>query len=282
MRSEEQMMNLILTFAREHEDIRAVVMTGSRTNPAATPDHFQDYDITYLAEDLEQYRQNSRIPDYFGEIMILQNPDDMGESVSRYTRYAYLMQFMDGNRIDLTFRSLSDLEPILADSLALVLLDKDGRLALPPPALDSYLPSRPTSKQFNDCCNEFWWVNPYVAKGLYRDQLPYAKGMLDGPLRTQVMRMLTWYVGITTNFQVTLGFAGKYLKKYLSPELWDFFERTYSDARPDNIWESLFAMGELFRTTARACANEFRFDYPEREDAVVSAFIRQIRVQAKF
>jgi aminoglycoside 6-adenylyltransferase len=80
------------------------------------------------------------------------------------------MQFTDGNRIDLTFRPVADVAPILEESLSLVLLDKEQRFALPPPTVRSYLPQKPTAKQFADCRNEFWRLNPYVAKGLYRDQ----------------------------------------------------------------------------------------------------------------
>lgn len=270
-------MDLILGFARDRVDVRAVVMTGSRANPKATRDRFQDYDITYLVEDVTPYQGNRQIPAYFGDFMIVQTPDDMGDSRPIETSYAYLMQFKDGNRIDLTFRSIEDVAPIVADSLSLVLLDKDGRFHLPPPSLRSYLPSKPTAKQFADCCNEFWWVNPYAAKGLYRDQIPYAKGILDGPIRSQLLQMLTWHIGVNTNFQVSVGLFGKYLKLYLPDDLWQLWERTYSDAQSDNIWESLLVSGELFRRTARVTAQTFDFSYPEQEDAAVSSFIQSIR-----
>ena len=45
MRSEQEMMKLILDFAREKNDIRAVYMNGSRANPKAPKDILQDYDI---------------------------------------------------------------------------------------------------------------------------------------------------------------------------------------------------------------------------------------------
>ena len=275
-------MNLILGYARDRDDVRAVVMTGSRANCEAPRDPFQDYDITYLVKDVAPYRRNQQIPAYFGEIMILQTPDDMGDAASIETSYAYLMQFTDGNRIDLTFRPAADVAPIVTDSLSLVLLDKDRRFALPPPSLRSYFPCRPTVKKLADCCNEFWWVTLYVAKGLYRGQIPYAKGMLDGPLRNQLVQMLTWYVGVSTNLQATAGLLGKYLKIHLTDELWGLMERTYSDAQRENVWGSLYAMNELFRRAARITAQAFGFAYPEQEDAAVSRFIREIQACSSF
>ncbi len=35
MRSEREMLDLILTFARDCDDVRAVVLNGSRVNPNA-------------------------------------------------------------------------------------------------------------------------------------------------------------------------------------------------------------------------------------------------------
>ena len=65
LRSEEQMMELILGFARERDDVRAVVLTGSRANPAAARDPLQDHDITFLVEDVAPYRRNAQVPEYF-------------------------------------------------------------------------------------------------------------------------------------------------------------------------------------------------------------------------
>jgi len=280
VRTEKEMMDLILNFAQEQDDVRAVFMTGSRTDPTAARDVFQDYDITYLVADVTPYRHSGTIPEYFGDIMILQTPDDMGAAPAvpaLLSSYAFLMQFMDGNRIDLTLRAVDDVNSILADSLSVVLLDKDRRFALPPPTSRSYLPQKPTGRQFADCCNEFWWLNPYVAKGLYRNQLTYAKAMLDGLMREQLMVMLTWHVGLTTDFGVSIGYFGKHLKTYVDGDIWEILERTYSDSRLDNIWQALFAMNELFRRVARSIAQTCGFVYPEREDAKVSSFVCQIR-----
>ncbi len=50
MRTEKEMFGLILDTAREDERIRAVYLGGSRTNPNAAPDLFQDYDVVYIVK----------------------------------------------------------------------------------------------------------------------------------------------------------------------------------------------------------------------------------------
>ena len=77
MRSEQEMFDLILSTARADPRIRGVVLNGSRANPNAPHDFFQDFDIVYLVTDLAPFTSNLEWIHRFGELMILQLPDDM-------------------------------------------------------------------------------------------------------------------------------------------------------------------------------------------------------------
>ena len=279
MRSEKEMLDLILNFARDNDAVRAVVMNGSRVNPNIRRDPFQDYDVVYFVRSVKPFQRNAELVRYFGDILILQTPENMGEPPAKGDgHYTYLMQFMDGNRIDLSFYALEQVDLIVKDSLSRVLLDKDNLIGqLPPPSEAGYLPHRPTAKAFDDCCNEFWWLNPYVAKGLWRGELINARHILDTLMRGQLMKMLTWYFGLQTNFQKAPGKLGKHLKDQLDADRWALLERTYSDLQPDNIWTALFSMDDLFRQTAKSVASSFGFTYPEQDDVKVSNYIRHIR-----
>src|ERR1044071_9816833 len=179
MRTEQQMFDLILETARCDERIRAVVMNGSRANPNASPDPFQDFDIVYIVTGVEPFTRNLEWIQRFGEMMILQMPEDMQEPPPEKGGYfMYLMQFMDGNRIDLGLFTLSQWREHNkdGDSLSVLLLHQDGVIQPFPPASDvDYVPKPPTAKLFSDCCNEFRWVSPYIAKGLWRQEILYAK-----------------------------------------------------------------------------------------------------------
>ena len=58
MRSEQEMLELIVETARSDDRIRAVIMVGSRANPKARRDIFQDFDIVYLVKDVAPFRMN--------------------------------------------------------------------------------------------------------------------------------------------------------------------------------------------------------------------------------
>ena len=279
MRSEQEMRDLIMDAARKDERVRAVIMNGSRANPNVTGDIFQDFDVVYVVTDAAPFRYNYEWIKRFGEIMIMQIPEDMQDPTpSQDGGFTYLMQFSDGNRMDLRIHPLAKLNERRKDSLSVILLDKDRVIEPLAPANESdYLPKPPTAKEFADCCNEFWWVCPYVAKGLWREEILYAKYFQDNVIRAQLMKMITWYVGLRTEFSQNPGIFGKYLQQFLEPELREMLEKTYSDSDYENTWEALFTTCDLFRRLAVKVAEHFGFDYLEEDDRRVSAHLKHVR-----
>ena len=279
MRSEQDMMDLILAVARQDDRIRVVVMNGSRVNPNAPKDIFQDYDIVYLVTDLGSFLADHTWVDVFGERMIMQKPDDMAMFPSEGTgSFAYLMQFMDGNRIDLTLEPLDDMTVYHNDDkLTVVLLDKDNRIpAIPAPTDEDYWVKPPSAKFFADCCNEFWWVATYVAKGLWRREILYARAHLDQHVRPMLIQMLEWHAGIRTDFSLSMGKFGKYLEKHLPDESWQALLATYADGSYEGTWQALFAACDLFRGTGQIVAAHFGYEYPSEDDLRVMAHLRHV------
>ncbi len=284
MRTEKEMIDLIMNTAKEDERIRAVIMNGSRVNPHVKRDCFQDYDIMYVVKDIQSFTSNHNWIHRFGEIMIVQMPEEMSlVPPDGDGKFPYLMQFMDGNRIDLTLVPVDLIKKFVGqDSLSKLLLDKDNCMEEFPPASDKdYLIKKPTEKEFLGCCNEFWWCSTNVAKGLWREELSYVKGMLDGPVRDMLIVILEWHIGMKTNFIVNAGKFGKHFEKYIEKDMWVQFKRTFSNAEYENIWESFFVMGNLFREVANEIANTYGYRYPQDDDDKVTNYLKHVKALPK-
>ena len=76
MRTEREMTALILGVAERDARVRAVFMNGSRANPNAPRDIFQDYDIVYVVEETASFRAQPGWVDVFGERLVMQTPDE--------------------------------------------------------------------------------------------------------------------------------------------------------------------------------------------------------------
>ena len=258
MRTEQEMMALILGTAERDDRVRAVYLNGSRANPHVEKDLYRDYDIVYAVTETASFLSDKAWIDVFGDLAMVQEPDsnDLGWGMDHdFSRsYTWLMLFQDGCRIDLHIETVEAvLETYGSDTLTLPLLDKDGILRpLPPPDDSGYRVTKPGNPQYDGCCNEFWWCLNNVAKWLVRGQLPYAMRMYTGVVHPELERMTAWYIGTETDFGVSVGMWGKYFQKLLPPPLYARYASTYAAGDSRCLWNAVFEACALFRELARA------------------------------
>src|SRR5690242_17549781 len=112
MRSSEEIQRLIIDVAQNDARVRAVLLNGSRANHKIPSDKYQDFDIVYVVDNVNSFISDLSWANVFGDKLIWQLPDEMvaGKSEEKDGRFALLMLFKDGNRIDLTLLSKSRIE----------------------------------------------------------------------------------------------------------------------------------------------------------------------------
>ena len=277
MRTEAEMTSLIKDIAFKEENIRAAYIEGSRTNPNAPKDIFQDYDIVYIVTTTKPFREDKEWINNFGKILYMHYPEDNVFYPSDVENcYGWQIQFADGNRMDLHVctkeNALANLE------LYQILVDKDGIVPYPQETTDErYWVKEPREIEFKCTCSDFWWCLNNVAKGLWRNELPYAMDVINFVLRPHLKRLLEWKMGIENNFSVSAGKSCKYFKKYLQEETYRQFLATYSIAEIESIWNSVFEMCDLFQSTAVELSKKqkFVYDFEQAENSL--SFLHHVR-----
>lgn len=282
MRSEKEMMELILNKAKHDERIRACYLNGSRADENATHDQYCDYDIVYVVNDIRSFTNNPKWVDYFGERLIMQTPDDWYSHPYNYNGtdwYGYLMQFADGNRIDLGLVDVTNISEINAENdiqPRRILLDKDRRVELyDVPVGDIYNVKPPTEKEYIDTCNEFWWLTTNIVKGICREELHYVKVMMEQYERDMFLKMLSWKIGIKYDFKVSVGKCSKYLKRYLTYDELIRFTNLYPNGTYADIKEKLFLSFDYFEELSQMVAVHFNFEYRKNEAINVRNYVKE-------
>ena len=258
MRDETEMLDLILQTAKTLQ-VKAVAMSGSRTNQNAPKDEFQDYDAVYIVDDLDNLTSDISWLDQFGKRIIEQE-------VALDHRRLNLMLFEDGNRIDLTL-CLEEHIQEWVDSEAgfTVLEDPEHLFESCSQNLERYWTSPATETDFEKSCNEFWWVSAYVVKAICRNQLIYATDHLYGICQQELLKVLSWQFA-SDRGKVDIGKNYKYLFNYLPAEKEKEFSNLLDFSNSDKITQSLFATMQLFHQEAQFFAQKMGFDY-DREVA---------------
>lgn len=272
MRNEREMMSMIIDFAMNDPRIRLATLEGSRTNRNIPPDKFQDYDISYFVTDMDSFKENDQWLDRFGNRLIMQKPEDMELFPPELGNwFSYLILFEDGNKLDLILIPINEWEDYFttSDGLVEVLLDKDALVNHEVIASDrQYWVNKPTARQFDDCCNEFWMVSTYVVKGLARKEILFAIDHLNEIARPNLLRMMAWQIGSEQGYTFSVGKNYKFIHRYLPNEDWEALLSTYSENSCQAMWQSLFTCYKLFRKYSMAVAASLGYKYPNYDEAI--------------
>lgn len=274
MRTEATIFNLVLNYARQNEHIKIVTLEGSRTNINIVNDEFQDYDITFIVDEMASFTSNDLWLSTFGNLIMLQKPEDMELFPPEILGFSYLMFFDDYTKIDLTLVPLNSLDEYLkSDKLIKVLLDKSNliKTELIPTDIDYHL-KKPTARMYDDCCNEFWNLTLYVVKGLCRKEILFAIDHLN-VLRNELLRMISWKIGTQYGFKFSIGKNYKFIDKYISAKLWKSVLKTYCMDSYDSVWQALFLCHKLFREVAYKVADFLNYKYPSKYDDNINKYV---------
>ena len=253
MRTEPEILDLIFQTAKTLQ-VEAIAMSGSRTNPKASKDEFQDYDVVYVVDDLDNLTSDLSWLDQFGKRIIEQE-------VALDHRRLNLMLFEDGNRIDLTLCPKEHIKEWVDSEAGFTVLEDPEHLFEPySQNLERYWTSTATETNFVKSCNEFWWVSAYVVKGICRKQVIYATDHLYGICQQEFLKILAWQVASNREV-VDIGKNYKYLFNYLPTEKGKEFSNLLDFSSIEKLTQSLFATMKFFHQEAQSLAQKMGFDY---------------------
>ena len=253
MRDETEMLDLILQTAKTLQ-VKAVAMSGSRTDTKAPKDEFQDYDVVYVVDDFDNLTSDLYWLDQFGKRIIEQE-------IALDHRRLNLMLFEDGNRIDLTLCPKEHIkEWVDSEAEFIVLEDKKGLFESYSPSPKRFWIHPATETDFEKTCNEFWWVSAYVVKGIHRNHLVYATDHLYGICQQELLKLLAWQVAADKG-TVDVGKNYKYLFQYLPAEKEKEFSNLLDFSSIEKLSQSLLATMQLFHREAQRLAQKLGFDY---------------------
>jgi len=286
MRTEQEMLDLIIKIAKEDKCIRAAYMHGSRANPNAEKDKYSDYDIVYVVTETGSFINDRVWLNNFGDVTFaiemygMQNKfGKRGHDLSR--RCVWIMFFADGNHIDLMIEVVEEaMKHISIENKPLkILLDKDSCLPELPVSNDDYFITKPDEGEYAACCSAFWWTLSYVSNGIVRDQLPYAKEQFNFIKFNLLSRMIEYYIGVQTNFSVSIGRdrPHRYYKKYLPKDIYDLYTKIYSDSDYENFWNAVFSTCELFNKLASSVGDYFGYIYNKQEEKGMTDYLIKVK-----
>ncbi|HLK55225.1 MAG TPA: aminoglycoside 6-adenylyltransferase [Chthonomonadaceae bacterium] len=281
---EASVLARLMAWGQGRPEIRAMILTSSRTRPDGPVDLLSDYDVILAVTDAGRFAQEDAWVQDYGPPMVR-----WGDQSTLYGRTTYFrgVVYADYIKIDYSIWPEDLLEQVAAqsglpDQLDVgyrVLLDKEGRTAAwKPPTYRAHIPARPTEAEYRALVEEFWWETTYVAKSLWRDELMFARYSLDCVIKLDLMRqMLEWRIELDHDWSFKPGVNGRGLKPQLPADIWAEFVSGYVGPEIEANWAALFRTTALFRRVAMEVGAALGYAYPQTVDDQVSAYLNAVR-----
>ena len=131
---------------------------------------------------------------------------------------------------------------------------------------------------YRACVEEFWWTSTYVAKALRRDELFFAKFVLDYDLKFNALRrMLEWRIELDHDWALRPGVYGRGIERRLPADIVAELHATWTGADIGDNWTALFRLAALFRRIATEVGEALGFEYPLDVDEPMTQYLESVR-----
>lgn len=283
----DEMLKRIVAWATDNPDLRALLLTSSLVNPYAPVDDFSDLDLELIFEYNGHYISHNDWTLIFGHPIAMIEEDETAFE----GKYAMKMiLYKSSVKVDFKlFSKAKFLDEVHQSELSedwdigyRVLLDKDKiTTEMPVPTYQHSLIKKPKEEQFRELLNDFWWDTTYVAKCLAREDIFYAKYMCENIIRTEyLVPLIEWYIGSDYDWNITTNKHGRLFKQYLSSDLWEKIEMTFSGSDITENWIALFAMIDLVSAIGKRLSEKLGYAYPFQLQTEVTAYLEDVKTQS--
>lgn len=281
----EILLTRIVAWAERRDDIRAVLVVGSRARVDRPADQWSDMDVVLVTSDPQQYLDGGG--DWLGELappwLTFLEPTAVGEGTERRALFE--------NAVDVDFVPFStatmetiaehgwppELAAVVRRGLR-VALDKDGlaqRLTLPPDeASRPSVTEIPNASDFVNTINDFWFHAVWTAKKLRRGELWTAISCLNGLMLWSALRMIEWHASATRGTDVDTWHNGRFVEVWADPRAMEGLSEGFAHYDVQDMARALLATMYLYHWLAQETAAALGYPYPAESDKRTSAWVR--------
>jgi aminoglycoside 6-adenylyltransferase len=259
----------IAAWARDREDVRAVLVVGSYARREMPADRWSDLDVVLFVDEPRPFLDDADWVREFGDpVLTFLEPTGIGGRVERRVLYD------GGEDVDFVPLETAFLDELLGvagipgvlgrgylllhDELGL----SDLLAAVEPPPPDGL----PDSAAFNALASDFWYHALWAARKLRRGEVFTALGCLDGYLKWLLPTLLGWHAR-AVDPSVDTWHSGRFLERWADPGALAALERAYAhyDLRDvaRALWETIDLWQGVEEETARRLGLETGIDHAD-------------------
>jgi aminoglycoside 6-adenylyltransferase len=283
MNNYETITNKLVEWATRNEDIRALVLIGSRartnapTNCWSDADEWSDLDVIVIAQDISVYVQTADWIHAFGKPLLTFTETAFDGSVERRVLYEgfldvdFALSDPDGFRREL---ALDAVRAIFRRGYR-VLLDKDGWQALIQEQCGAPQDHALSRDEIANEIQDYWYHCVWLAKKVQRGELWTAVRCLNGYMQAKLLRMIEISYRLTREDGVDTWHNGRFLEKWADPAIIERLKGCFADYDLPVLKRALGRHMDLYHDLALDVAAKLGIPYPDEARQQVIEWINK-------
>lgn len=280
--SKKEWLQHFLDWAKSQADIQAVALIGSAARLDHPADEWSDYDLIVVASNPQIYLASTEWLDNLGRTWCsLREKTSTGEAIE------WRVLFEGGIDIDFIIVSVDNAHlgfqnmPMVLEISQRgrkVLWDRDNVLSeISASSIITQTAYPPSSQQFLDIVNDFWFHVAWTAKKLRRGELWIAKKCCDTYLKDLLLRMMEWEAQSVNGGKVDTWFDGRFLEQWALPKTVAELCQVFAYYDTEDVWRALEATMKIFQQIAQETATLLGYTYPLESAKCVSDWVSRVR-----
>ncbi len=256
----------IADWAQKRDDVRAVLVVGSRARAETLADRWSDLDVVLFVDDPERLADDSSwVAEFGAPVLTFLEPTGFGHRVERRVLYE------DGEDVDFPLLEASAWRELLAIPEARLLLSRGclllhDELGMEAELADVTAPPRdglPDTAALTELSSDFWYHALWTARKLRRGEIYTALGCLDGYLKARLVTLLEWHAR-ALDPTVDTWHNGRFLERWADAGALAALESAYAHYDVRDVARALWATIDLWQAvedeTARRLGLEIELD----------------------
>lgn len=281
--SYEIIQERFVQWAWSQEDIRTVLVIGSRGRTDHPADEWADLDLVFVTTAPYRYLTRTDWMEQLGPLCL--SFVEKHEIEGILERRALFEGGLDVDFIPIALETMqkfsavdmAPMEDVILPGIK-VALDKDNfaEILFDARAALAEAPSRavpPGKNAFLENISNFWYHAHWATKKLGRGELWTTIWCLDTHMKLLLLRMLEWHSRSTHGWDYNTWKNGRYLEEWADPRVVADLRSAFARYTREDIQQALDATLTIYRRVARETAHNLNYSYPTSIDEQITSLI---------
>ena len=252
----------VADWARERDDVRALLVVGSQARANVPADRWSDLDLVLIVDDPDPYAEDPSWVREFGQpVLTFIEDTPVGQRERR-------VLYESGEDVDFPLFPVSALELLEGSENAAHLLARGYRVLIDRIGLAERLarvagsaeqPSPPTQRDLTQLTSDFWYHALWAAKKLRRGEVFTAKGCLDGYMKSRLVTLLEWHAR-AIEASVDTWHDGRFLERWADSGALAALERAFAHYDVRDVARALWETIDLWQGLEGETASRLGFE----------------------